>query len=118
MTALDFSRRMLAEASKKTKDADPIPVSLKVEMLADLGDLYTESGQTLQGSFSAVSKQNFASKYAFESSRRDLHNALLCTALNHIKKCLNFAKTKRQFSDIEFCKNRRYSSKKANIGKF
>ena len=36
--------------------------------------------QTLQGSFSAVSKPNFASKYAFESSRRDLHNALLCTA--------------------------------------
>ena len=36
--------------------------------------------QTLQGSFSAVSKRNFASKYAFESSRRDLHNALLCTA--------------------------------------
>ena len=38
-------------------------------------------GQTLQGSFSAVSKPNFARKYAFESSRRDLHNALLCTAL-------------------------------------
>ena len=38
-------------------------------------------GQTLQGSFSAASKPNFASKYAFESSRRDLHNALLCTAL-------------------------------------
>ena len=34
----------------------------------------------LEGSFSAVSKPNFASKYAFESSRRDLHNALLCTA--------------------------------------
>ena len=32
----------------------------------------TESGQTLQGSFSAVSKRNFASKYALESSRRDL----------------------------------------------
>ena len=29
----------------------------------------------------AVSKPNFASKYAFESSRRDLHNALLCTAM-------------------------------------
>ena len=29
----------------------------------DLGDLYTESGQTLQSSFSAVSKPNFASKY-------------------------------------------------------
>ena len=48
----------------------------------DLGDLYTESGQTLQGSFSAVSTPIFASKYALESSRRDLHNALLCTVLN------------------------------------
>ena len=37
--------------------------------------------QTLDGSFSAVSKPNFAGKDAFESSRRDLHNALLCTAL-------------------------------------
>ena len=37
--------------------------------------------RTLEGSFSAVSKPNFASKYAFESSRRDLHKALLCTAL-------------------------------------
>ena len=34
---------------------------------------------TLKGSFSAVSKPNFARKYAFESSRRDLQNALLCT---------------------------------------
>ena len=38
-------------------------------------------GQILEGSFSAVSKPNVASKYAFESSRRDLRNALLCTAL-------------------------------------
>ena len=46
-------------------------------------DLYAESGQTLQGSFSAVSKRNSASntKYSLESSRRDLHNALLCTVL-------------------------------------
>ena len=36
---------------------------------------------TLKGSFSAVSKPHFASKYAFESSRRDLHNAFLCTTL-------------------------------------
>ena len=35
----------------------------------------------LHGSFSAVSKPNFASKYSLESSRRDLHNALLCTVL-------------------------------------
>ena len=33
--------------------------------------------QTLGGSFSAVSKPRFARKYAFESSPRDLHNALL-----------------------------------------
>ena len=33
-------------------------------------------------SLSAVSKPNFARKYALESSRRDLHNALLCTVLN------------------------------------
>ena len=35
----------------------------------------------IQGSFSAVSKRNFASKYAFESSRRALYNPLLWTAL-------------------------------------
>ena len=34
-----------------------------------------------QGSFSAVSKRNFASKFSLESSCRDVHNALLCTAL-------------------------------------
>ena len=38
-------------------------------------------GHTLEGSFSGVSKPNFVSKYAFESSRRYLQNALLCTAL-------------------------------------
>ena len=41
------------------------------------------SGQTLQGSFSAVSMQIFENnKHSFESSLRDLHNALLCTVLN------------------------------------
>ncbi len=39
------------------------------------------SPQTSRGSFSAVSTPIFASKYALESSRRDLHNALLCTGL-------------------------------------
>ena len=37
-----------------------------------------------QGSFSAVPKSNFARKYAFESSRRELRNALLCTALKSL----------------------------------
>ena len=44
----------------------------------------TYDQQNLDGSFSAASKPNVASKYskyALESSRRDLHNALLCTAL-------------------------------------
>ena len=48
-----------------------------VDLILLLGTLR----QTLQGSFLAVSKPNFARKYAFESSRRDLHNALLGTAL-------------------------------------
>ena len=70
--------------------------------------------QTLQGSFSAVSKPNFASKCAFESSRRDLRNAFLCTAFGiHNRKlqlynlnfcsnfaifCLNFANSAKLFS--------------------
>ena len=40
--------------------------------------------QTLQGAFSAVSKDskpNFGSKSSCESSRRDPHNTLLCTVL-------------------------------------
>ena len=52
-------------------------------------------GKFLAGSFSAVSKRNFARRYALESSRRDLHNALLCTAL----KSHFFLKM------LEFCKN-------------
>ena len=48
----------------------------------------------LQGSFSAVSKPNFASKYSLESSRRDLHNALLCTVLE--------SNPKKPFSNLNF----------------
>ena len=49
----------------------------------DAPETYDSRGASifLEGSFSVVSKPNVASKYAFESSRRDLHNALLCTAL-------------------------------------
>ena len=59
--------------------------------------------QTLQGSFSAVSKRNFASKYAFERSRRDLHNALLCTALQIQFFCQNCAKN--LLNSVKFSKN-------------
>ena len=73
--------------------------------------LYAESGQTLQGSFSAVSKPNFATKYSLESSRRDLHNALLCTALKSyffLKVARNLPKVAKLFRKfakfVEFCK--------------
>ena len=58
----------------------------------DLGDLYAESGQTLQGSFSAVSKPNFASKYSLESSRRDLRTAFFLTNNNLVARIMNFPK--------------------------
>ena len=61
-------------------------------LIGNLGDLCTESGQTLQGSFSSVSKPMIATKYAFETSRRDLHNTLLRTALLSQKFCQIFAK--------------------------
>ena len=56
-------------------------------------------------------ERNFASKNAFESSSRDLHNALLCTALKShffqkIARILSkFAKIFRNFARFaEFCK--------------
>ena len=61
---------------------DLLEDALRARDYEDLADLYAESGQTSQGSFSAVSKPNFARKCALENSRRDLHNALLCTALH------------------------------------
>ena len=70
--------------------------------LANLAKLanFVKSCKFLAGSFSAVSKRNFASKYTFESSRRDLHNALLCTVLNtFFKKLLEFCRNFRKFSE-------------------
>ena len=56
--------------------------------------------QTLERSFSAVSKRNFASKYALENSRRDLQNTILCTVLeaNPKKRGKSFA----PFSKLNF----------------
>ena len=75
-TGSSVRRRRVSKSMRRNS----MPLSA-MKSAQDLGDLYTESGQTLQGSFSAVSKPNFASKHALESSRRDLHNALLCTVL-------------------------------------
>ena len=63
--------------------------------LGNLGDLYTVSGQTLQGSFSAGSKQIFASKYAFLSIFRNLQeNHLLASKFYKflLKICKNLQK--------------------------
>ena len=61
-------------------------------------------GQTWQGSFSAVSKQNFARTYALESSRRELHNAFLCIDLN-VLFCKLFSIVSHWFS---FLKNGKF----------
>ena len=69
--------------------------------------------QTLEGSFSAVSKPNFASKYAFESSRRDLHNALLCTApkSHFFQKISRICQNLRNFKIFRFCEIRNFSNR-------
>ena len=67
-------------------------------------------GQTLEGSFSAVSKPNFARTYAFESSRRDLHNALLCTALKSYFSFFPRDKSLRSLKNAEECVFARYRS--------
>ena len=55
--------------------------------------------QTLEGSFSAVSKPNFASKYALESCRRDLHDAQLhSSAISFFGKKLT-----KKIEDAELC---------------
>ena len=61
------------------RDADELHHSQLLEPMLGLTQL--SNYLTLKGSFSAVSKPNFASKYALESSRRDLQNALLRTVL-------------------------------------
>ena len=55
---------------------------LSVAAAEHLGDAYSVGKISAKCcSFSAVSAPIFASKYALESSRRDLHDALLCTVL-------------------------------------
>ena len=62
---------------------------LEDRLLRDLGwgtyrQIKTGAGFKLKnknGPFSAVSEPNVAGKYSMESSCRDLHNALHCTAL-------------------------------------
>ena len=84
----DVEAHRLALLRARDGEEVPLRVAERVRVvvheelvLEHLGDLYAESGQTCKGSFSAVSTPIFASKYSLESSRRDLHDALLCTVL-------------------------------------
>ena len=49
--------------NQRLREVRPEFLQLPEARVVDLGDLYTEKWQTLQGSISAVSKPNFASKY-------------------------------------------------------
>ena len=72
------------EAVLELGEAAGLALGLARRRAARVGErprfLKTMDSWQMEGSFSAVSKPNFTSKYAFESSRQDLHNALLCTA--------------------------------------
>ena len=62
--------------------------------ILNMGDLYAESGQTLQGSFSAVSKPNFASKYSVVTLETKFVNASgierSVAVLSHACYCYSF----------------------------
>ena len=58
-------------------------VGEEVDSFAEISANIDGNLQSCRGSFSAVWRPNFASKYALESSRRDLRNARLCTVEMH-----------------------------------
>ena len=58
ISALIASASSEHDLGERTGKAEPTQI-----VALHLGDLYAESGQTLQGSFSAVSKPNYVSKY-------------------------------------------------------
>ena len=60
------------------------------------------------GSFSAVSKRNFATKYAFFQVFRDLQNYLAA----FLKKLQNFAKNRKILQNLKFCEISGFLQKK------
>ena len=67
-----------------------------------LSPIFQPNGQTLEGSFSAVSKQNFATKYSFCSVFLDLQNELaeFSKFWQHFAKKLQICKISAKFSDL------------------
>ena len=77
-----FPAYVARSCGRREDRGDRGPPRTSEEMRTSLGTRSRHGmRQTLQGSFSAVSRRNSARKYAFESSRRDLHNAPLCISL-------------------------------------
>ena len=80
-------RRRTVDAGRSTPDGRPLfasSISSQRSRSPQWGAKWIVNWifpKTSRGSFSAVSTPIFASKYSLESSRRDLHNALLCTVL-------------------------------------
>ena len=72
------AERAVPERARPLEDPEPL-TGLKIRGADKIDIRYP-------GWFSAVSKPIFASKHSFQSSRRDLHKALLCTVS---KFCLN-----------------------------
>ena len=73
-----LAKRPARLAQRPEQDAEPFR---RARFMTGGGYRDSLLPETLESSFSAVSKPNFASNYSLESSRRDLHNALLCTIL-------------------------------------
>ena len=70
------------------------------DSIPNLSPIFQPNGQTLEGSFSAVSKQNFATKYSFCSVFRDLQDFQSFAPIEIEK---NSEKYRRTFSDV--CQN-------------
>ena len=77
-TGCRFSQ--MANWCKRKKNKQSIKVQVAANVSKHFLDFDILSGQTCQGSFSALSKPVFPTEYSLESSRRSLHDALLFTA--------------------------------------
>ena len=67
--------------------------------------------QTLKGSFSAVSKPNFASKYSFESSWRDLQDLHAFAPLESNRRTMKSASGKRPPDEAHGAPEKKLSSR-------